>query len=289
MTRSPAAAGEPGSIALTGGDARIEVVPTLGGCVRSLQMGGREWLAPGEGWDEEAGGERRPPLRDVELRTGALGHMLRTVWRGDRHPWTLTRTLIVRPDGVVEARYEAVATGHERLGFDWRAHLLMPLEKSTRLKAPDATRFFVQATAGLAKGEAPSVPPGAQPWPRLALGERAHDLSRPWALPRAASVSGWLDLVGSRAPVQVTQGDRTLAVHTDGEHAPHCGLLLDRAGARTGRKRGLFSRGPAPALAVIPSLGAGDDASDRAGDARAPLWLVPGEPRKWTMTLSVAR
>lgn len=286
MTRSAAHAEEPGSIVLTGGEARVEVVPTLGGRVRGLQLGGRDWLLPGEGWEEQAGGESGPPLRDVELRTGAQGHMLRTVWRGDRAPWTLTRTLIVRPDGVVEARYEAVATGQERLRFTWGAALHVPLEKTTRVHAPDAARFHVGSAEGIAKGEA--APVAVQPWPRLAVGERTHDLSRPWGLPRTAHVGGWLDLAGARSDVQVEQGGRTLRVHADGQLPPHCALRFDRAGARTGVKRGLFTRGPAPALALVPSLGV-TDAAEAAGDARPACWLVPGEPRKWTLTFSVAR
>ncbi|MFZ9881386.1 MAG: hypothetical protein ACO3QC_08295, partial [Phycisphaerales bacterium] len=83
------------------------------------------------------------------------------------------------------------------------------------------------------------------------------------------------------------QGGRTLTLHADGEPVSHCGLLLDRAGARTGTKRRFLSRGAEPALAVMPSLGAMTDGADTT-DPRSTCWLVPGEPRKWTLTLSVA-
>ncbi|HRQ78577.1 MAG TPA: hypothetical protein PLY94_08245, partial [Gemmatimonadaceae bacterium] len=75
---SALAAAEPGFVALEGGDSRIEVVPTLGGRVRSLDLFDHEWLLPtsahtlpklnqapmaAAGWDEcapSAGGGQVP-------------------------------------------------------------------------------------------------------------------------------------------------------------------------------------------------------------------------------------
>lgn len=228
MTRAKGAAGEPGSIVLTGGDARIEVVPTLGGRVRSLQLGGRDWLLPDEGWDERIGGEARPAVREIDLRTDAEGHTLRMVWRGDREAWTLARTLLVRPDGTIEARYEAEATGTERLRIDWGASLTMRLAKRAQVLTPAAATVTVQ------------VEPGRVP----------------------------------------------LTLNAVGEPAPQCSVQLDREGTRTGKKRGLFSRGPAPAVTVTLSLGG---TAEGASPSPTDGWLVPGAPRRWSLTLAVAR
>ena len=100
------------------------------------------------------------------------------------------------PDGVIEARYEAVATGTQRLPFLWSACLLLPLDAQTRLRMPEATRFRVQTVAGV---EADPPVPAAPQWPRLPLRGCVYDLANPWQLPRAAMVTGWLDLAGSRS------------------------------------------------------------------------------------------
>lgn len=319
MTAVRARAGAPGYVALEGGAARVEVVPAQGGRIRSLRLGGREWLlagaptdAPaadrsplgGSGWDEcapaagagtvpewvkghggrpvPAGGEARLQAPAVELRTLPEGHSLTCTWRGDRLPWTLVRTLLVRPDGVVEARYEATNTGAQRLPFLWSALLLLPLDARTHITFPEAARLRVQSVTG-APGAEPGTG-GALQWPRLAIDGRARDLSQPWQLPRGVCVTGWVDLAGARATVQVRQGDATLAIASDGDGVPHCGIVADRAGTRDGAPRGLLSRRLPPALALRPSLGAPDTLAEALGDWQAVTWLAPGEPRRWTLT-----
>ncbi len=319
MTAPRAAAGGPGSITLTGGAARIEVVPAQGGRVRSLQLGGREWLVTrdatngassphgvlgGAGWDEcapaagagtvpewvkgiggrpvPAGGEARQQVPELDLRTGADGHSLRCTWRGERLPWTLHRTLVVRQDGSVEARYEAINTGEQRLPFLWSACLLFPLDATTRLKMPDAPRFRVQSVLGVEGAPAPGSTPQ---WPRLPLEGKARDLSAPWQLPRGAMVSGWLDLARARSAVQLEHAGATLTIAAEGAGVPHLGIVLDRGGLRGGAKRGLLGRGAPPALALRPSLGAPDKFAEALGDWQSITWLVPGEPRRWTLTL----
>jgi hypothetical protein len=315
--RRPAA--EPGFIALQSGDTRIEVVPTLGGRVTSMRLGGREWLAPGNatttpsngagalggaGWDEcapaagagtmpewvkglggrpiPAGGEARLQVPQVDLSTGEEGHRLTCVWQGDRLPWTLKRTLLVRPDGVVEARYEAFTPGTLRLPFLWSACLLMPMDAQTRLRMPEVTRFRMQSVSGV---DGPAVSVGAGSWPKFPLAGRVYDLSSPWQLPKRSTVTGWLDLAGSRTALQVAQGDAVLTIAMDGEGVPHCGVSLDRGGARTGVKVGAFSRGVSPTVALMPSLGAPDRFAEALGDWQSITWLTPGESRHWSMII----
>lgn len=311
---------EPGYVALEGGQARIEVVPTQGGRVRSLRLGGREWLvqggetsAPtsgvspmaGAGWDECApaagagtvpewvkgiggrlvppGGEARLQSPEVSLRTTDEGPQLRCVWRGERLPWTLTRTLLVRPEGTIEARYEAIATGTHRLPFLWSALMFFPLDAGTHLKLPDAARLRVQSVTGAELGGGTAT--SAHQWPRLTLDGKLRDLSAPWQLPRKATVTGWVELGATRAALQLTQGPAKLSLTFDGAGVPHCGVMLDRGGARRGGKRGPLTRGMPPALAISPSLGAPDRYAEALGDWQSITWLVPGEPRRWTMLL----
>jgi hypothetical protein len=291
-----------GIVTLHGGDARIEVVPAQGGWVRSLQMGGREWLVQGEtssaprpgsgvlagaGWSECVPTfDARSPLSSLELRTSAEGHRLTCVWGGDGQAWTLSRTLLVRPDGAVEARYDASATGTERVPFVWNACLLVPFDARTRLRMPETTRFRVESVTGT---EAGALATGTHQWPRLTIDGRARDLSEPWQLPKACMVTGWLDLAGARSAMQVAQGDTLLTVAMDGEGVPHCGVVLDRAGVRAGAKRGAFSRTLPPAVALLPSLGVPPQVVDALGDTRTIAGLTPGTPRRWSMTLRAGK
>lgn len=312
---------EPGFIALEGGDSRIEVVPSLGGRVRSLDLFGHEWLLPGgeaqlpklgrapitgAGWDEcvpsagggpmpewvkgvggrtlPVGGEARAQQADTTLTTDADGHKVRCVWRGERMPWVLTRTLHVRPDGAVEARYEALTTGKERLPFLWSAWLLFPLTPETKLRLPDGGRLRIDALTGAElKG---GVMEGDGKWPRLVLNDRSRDLSSPWTVPRATQLGAWLDLGTGRAMIQLWQGESRLTLSCDGAGVPYCGVFIDRSGLQHPTGRGLtMRRTGTPVLALAPSLGAPDRYAEALGDWQAMTWLVPGEPRRWTMTI----
>ena len=312
--------GAPGFVALEGGGTRVEVVPQQGGRVRSLRVGGREWLMPegpgtdpqrgappieGAGWDEcapaagagtlpewvkgvggrpvPAGGEARTKAPEVSVRTAAEGHSVDCTWRGDRLPWMLKRRLLIRPDGAVEARYEAFATGEHRLPFLWSAHLLFPLASDTRLHLPEAGRLRLSSLTGAATPGA--IDAEAARWPRLTLDGKPRDLSTPWSVPRKTLLHGWVDLPGGRSSIQLSQGDARLTISADGAGVPFCGVVIDRSGTRSGVRRLSFSRVPRPVLALIPSLGAPDGYAAALGEWQSVTWLVPGEPRRWSLTL----
>ena len=311
----------PGFIALEGGDSRVEIVPELGGRVRSLHLFGYEWLLQGDdasepragrpalsaaGWDECApsagggampewvkgvggralpvGGEARLQIPETTLHTDQEGHKVTCIWRGERMPWVLARTVLVRPDGAVEARYEARTTGNDRLPFLWSAFLLMPLNAKTRLRLPDGGRLRIASLTGATmKGE---VMEGEGKWPRLVLDGRTRDLSTPWSVPKRTQLHAWLDMAGGRSMIQLWQDDVRLTVTTDGAGVPYCGFFVDRDGTHHGTRSGLgMRRSGTPALALSPSIGAPDTYSDALGEWQSMTWLVPGEPRRWTMTV----
>lgn len=313
------AASEPGFIALEGGDSRVEVVPTQGGRVRSLELFGHEWLLPttaatvpranqapmaAAGWDECApsagggtmpewvkgvgarpiplGGEARAQVPETTLRTEPDGHRLTCTWRGERMPWELTRTLLVRPDGAVEARYEALTTGKDRLPFLWSSWLTFPLTKATRLRLPDGGRFRVASVAGAKlKGD---VMEGDGKWPRLILDEKSRDLSAPWSVPRKTQLAAWLELGAGRSMIQVWQDDARLTISFDGAGVPQCGVFIDRSGLQHARRQRLQTIG-LPTLCLAPALGAPDTYKDALGEWQSVTWLVPGEPRRWSVLI----
>lgn len=316
---SALAAAEPGFVALEGGDSRIEVVPTLGGRVRSLDLFDHEWLLPttpatlprlnqapvaSAGWDECApsaggghvpewvkgvggrplpvGGEARAQVPETTLSTDPDGHKLRCTWRGERMPWELTRTLLARPDGAVEARYEALTTGKDRLPFLWSAFLTFPLTKLTRLRLPDGGRFRVASVEGATlQGD---VMEGDGKWPRLVLDEKSRDLSVPWSIPRKAQLGAWLELGAGRSMIQIWEDDKRLTLSFDGAGVPYCGVFIDRSGLQHARKVRLQKIG-SPTLCLAPALGAPDNYKDALGEWQSMTWLVPGEPRRWSVTI----
>lgn len=316
---SASVAAEPGFIALEGGDSRIEVVPTLGGRVRSLDLFDHEWLLPtspetrpalnqapmsAAGWDECApsagggqipgwvkgvggralpvGGEARAQVPDTQLSTDPEGHKLSCTWHGERMPWQLTRTLLVRPDGAVEARYEAQTNGKDRLPFLWSSWLTFPLTKLTRIRLPDGGRFRVASLTG-AKLEG-EVMEGDGKWPRLVMDEKSRDLSTPWSIPRKAQLGAWLELGPGRSMIQLWEGDKRLTLSFDGAGVPYCGVFIDRSGMHHARKVRLQKIGT-PTISLAPALGAPDNCKDALGDWQSVTWLVPGEPRRWSVTI----
>lgn len=273
--------------------------------MRSLHLFGREWLLPG-GWVEcapaagagavptwvkgiggaanPAGGEAQAQRPEVSIATDAAAHRVTCTWQGRELPWVLTRTLLVRADGAVEARYEATTHGKKRLPFLWSARLPFALDARTRLSFPEGSRLRVASAEGVVVGDEPA---DAKPaWPRLTLGEKLRDLGSPWSVPRRTVLDAWVDLGGSRATIQLWQGEERLTLTCDGGGVPYCGFSIDRRG-RAASERGWLGRGARsrPALALRPALGAPDRFADALGDWKSVTWLAPGEVRRWTLTM----
>jgi hypothetical protein len=193
---------------------------------------------------------------------------------------------VVRPDGAVEARYEALTTGRARLPFLWSAMLRFPLTPQSRLSLPVGARLRVAASRGLLERGRTPTPAVDSRWPHMALAGRTHDLSDPWDLPRRTHLSAWLDLGPGRALLKVRQGDEHLTIACDGEAVPYLGLVIDRGGRDTPVGPRLpFARQGTPTLTLRPSLGAPDRYPEALGDWQSIRWLEPGQPRRWTLTI----
>jgi len=316
---TPAARANPGFIALEGGDSRVEIVPEHGGHIRSLHAFGREWLLQGDetapkagrapikgtGWEECApsagggtmpdwvkgaggvamttGGEARTQRPETVLVTDTEGHKVTCTWSGATLPWVLERMLLVRPDGAIEARYEARTTGKERLPFLWSAWMMFPLSSRTRLKLPDGARWRVSSLSGAVMREGREV---IAQWPRLMLDQRTRDVTTPWSVPAKTQLSSWVDLGQGKSTIQLMEDGERLTISCAGAGVPLLGVLIDRDGTqRTGRRRLLRAPKREPMLALVPALGAPERLSEALGNWQSVTWLVPGEPRRWTLTI----
>lgn len=310
---------DPGFIALEGGHSRVEIVPEHGGRIRSLRTLGREWLissaeavpqagrAPHEGfgWEECApsagggtipdgvkgygglaltvGGVARAQRPETTLVTDAAGHRVTCRWTGAPLPWALKRTIHVRPDGGVEAQYEATNTGMERLPFLWSAWMTFPLSSRTRVHLPDGARLRVSSVAGATVREGREV---IAQWPRLMLDQQTRNLATPWSVPKKTQLSAWVDLGKGGTEIQLVEGNERLTISCTGDGIPMCGVIVDRDGSQhTPRRRLLGPAKRTPTLALVPALGAPERFSDALGHWQSITWLQPYEPRRWTMTI----
>ncbi len=273
--------------------------------MRSLHLFGREWLLPG-GWVECApaaaagavptwvkgiagapnpvGGEAQVQRPETTVAAGSTAHSVTCTWRGHELPWELRRTLLVRPDGAVEARYEATANGKKRLPFLWSALLPFALDSKTRIELPEGNRLRLSSAEGVTPDD-----DGAETkmvWPRLTLDQKPRDLGSPWSVPRRTVLDAWVDLGGGRAAIALWQGEDRLTITCEGGGVPYCGVSIDRRGRSAG-DRGWFGRGGRgqPAVALRPSLGAPDRFAEALGDWKSVTWLAPGESRRWTLTM----
>lgn len=199
MTATPPATGA-GFIALEGGDARVEVIPTEQGRISSLHLFGREWLES-DGWAEEL--PSAPPPRtaipEATLSTDAEGHRLRCQWEGRGEGWMLARTLLVRPDGAVDVRYEARTGPRLAAAIPWELTFHFPLGPRTQLLLP---------------ADAPTA------------------ASQPWSLPAKELMVWEHTLPRGRVPLELREEGDRLTFQCDGSEISTLKLVIQRGSQR---------------------------------------------------------
>lgn len=301
-------------ITVANGGTELVVVPALGAKIASMRMAGREWLwssdvipyrvpIPGTsyvqtadtgGFDEcfpTVGACVLPPsvpgLGGLELpdhgelwsqapEVGRRGATLTAIWRGALVRYTVSRELVVEPDGSVTMRYEAANAGPRRLPFLWSSHPLLPLDEHTRIELPEGSRLRVDVQHGIDLGG----PLAAHRWPRVTTERGELDLSRPAAGDRSPyACKLFLDPIEGRAAIE--QDGARLEVRFDLAEVPSFGLWLNWGGWTP------FEGGiPYRNLAFEPCIGAPDRLDHALGEWRGAHWLEPGETRRWSLTWS---
>jgi len=294
----------PGEIELQAAGVRVVMVPAWGGRITVLELGGRQWLAPGEPPTE--GPERREvdvalaggyqeafptvlPCRVLSKHTGvafeqpALGELHRLVptakiatlegaveatltWMGDRMPYRFVRVVRASP-GEIAMRYEVTNTGSAPLPFLWAANVAMPLGAETRLLLPDNARSRVISQEGI-----DLLGVGAEHrWPRFRTAKKLVDMSMPDAI--GGRFACHLSFDVPAGTVTVVEGAQRLALSFDADEVSRVGLNI---------RRKLGGQG-ARLVAVQPAIGVPGALASAAGVDGSAAWLEPGQTRRWSL------
>ena len=309
-----------GSAELRAGNAKVVIIPALGGKIASLELGGREWL-----WRNEILPYRLPVDGASYVETGDSGgydECFPTI-----APCTLPSTIpryggLTLPDHgelwsqpttfSLETRAEGVfaATGwHGRrlpyrfvrgvfVGRDERVEMQYAVTNDGKVPLP-----FVWAAhplLPLTKGTRLIFPegtrlrvwsqhgielggPGAElRWPRAAVRGKLVDFSLPGMVARAYACMLFLDMPVGRAAVE-EDGVR-LEVAFDPLEVPHVGLWINRHGWTPFRRVRAYSN-----LGLEPCIGPPGSLTEALGGWRSAAWIEPGETKRWRLVWRATR
>ena len=130
--------------------------------------------------------------------------------------------------------------------------------------------------------------PGSQHrWPRLRSGGSLVDLSRPFgALGGDYACKLFVELPRREVRVLIEEGDARLEMLLHGREIPTVGISINRAVAAGRRGRWPFGEKARPVctVSVEPSIGAPESLSDALGAWDDAHWLEPGGTARWGMT-----
>jgi galactose mutarotase-like enzyme len=188
---------------LHGGGSRVVLIPALGGRIRDLTIGGRQWLwhnpeipfalpasdarsyvleADSGGWDECVPTIAPCTLGDRELRdhgdlwaqraevaieTTVEGQRATCEWSGRTLPFRARRTVTVTPSGAIRFDYALTNTGTARAAFQWATHPLFPLTAETRIELPEGAELRIDAHHGMPRVVPKGAPKGTAPLPPI--------------------------------------------------------------------------------------------------------------------------
>ncbi len=316
-------ADSPGFAELNGGGSRVVLLPALGGRIRDLTVGGRQWLwhnpeipfalpeatatsyglaADSGGWDEcvptiapctvdgialPDHGELWSQRPTLAIETSPEGQRATCEWTGHTLPFRARRTVTVAPTGEIVFAYALTNTGAVRRPFQWASHPLFPLSATTRIELPEGAELRVDAQHGMLPGS--SIEPRG--WPHVMVGGVPRDLSRPFvALEQGQACMLFAALPPRPTTIAIDEEGTRLELELDGSRTPWVGLWLNRGGwspfpARNSLWSKLTTRRRAPYsnFALEPCFAPAGTLADAATDGAR--WLDAGASHEWTMTL----
>lgn len=305
-------------VELRGGhDAAVLLVPSLGGKLAELWLGGRQWLwrsdvtpmAPGAdgasyvetadsgGWDEcfptvgacrvpswvkGAGGLQLPDHGELWSQAPTVEVTAAGASQSARCTWHG-----VRWPYRVEREVRVDEAGVVHLTYqatnDGRDRLPFLWSAHPLFPLSEHTQVLLPEGTRLRvyarRGIDLGEPRSEHRWPFVRAGARAFDFARPWEVAKRYACKLFLDMPEGEAVLR--EGDRELVMQWDARQVPHLGLWLNKRGWTPFRDEAPYLN-----LAVEPAIGAPDTIEDALGDWKAAAWLEPGELRSWSLRVA---
>ncbi|MEP7380680.1 MAG: hypothetical protein ABI910_03285 [Gemmatimonadota bacterium] len=309
-----------GFLELHGGETRVVLVPSLGGKITQLFMGGREWL-----WTSDV----IPLARGIEgtsyLETGDSGgfdECFPTISSCRVPGWVRSFGGIELPDhGELwsqEPRLDfRTEPDGQRAIFTWHGgRLPYRLQRSVRV-APDGrvemdyvlfndgterlpflwsshpmfpltpeTRLLLPEGARMRVFARHEIELGEvrseHRWPYVRGSGKVHDFVVPFGVAKKYACKLFVDLPEGWATLR--QGDSELAITFDPEQVTHLGIWINKHGWTPFRRDSRYLN-----LAFSPCIGAPDSLSDALGDWKSAAWVDPKSARRWSTTWTARR
>lgn len=309
-----------GFIELRGGDSKVVLVPSLGGKITELLLGGRQWL-----WTSDV----IPYARGIDgmsyvetADSGGMDECFPTVGACRVPGWVRAFGGLELPDhGELWSQEPAVdlrtgSEGHQAT-MTWRGvRLPYRFQRSIRVDA-DGVVHLAYAVANDGAERLPWIwsshplfpmtphtrlilPEGGRlrvyaqhaielgavrsehRWPYVRGSGKVHDFTVPFGVAKRYACKLFLDTLDGAATLR--EGDVELSVHFDPREVTHFGLWLNKRGWTPFRREDPYLN-----LAFEPCIGAPDTLSDALGDWKSVQWLEPGGEHRWSMAWSARR
>lgn len=309
-----------GYVELHGGGTRVVLVPSLGGKITELFMGGREWL-----WTSDV----VPLARGIDgtsyLETGDSGgfdECFPTVAACRVPGWVRAFGGVELPDhGELwsqEPQLEVRTTAAGQCAvFTWcGVRFPYRLQRSVCVAGDGSVRmdyalvndgveripfiWSAHPTFPLTPATRLLLPDGARlrvfarheielgearsehRWPFVRGSGKVHDFVAPYDVARQFACKLFVDIPQGGATLR--EGEAELAVSFDPGVVTHLGIWVNKRGWTPFRRQEPYLN-----LTFSPCIGAPDSLSDALGDWKSAAWVDPGSERRWSVTWTARR
>jgi galactose mutarotase-like enzyme len=310
---------EIGCLELRGGtDTRVVIVPSLGGKIRELHLGGRQWLwaspiipmAPSAdgasfletgdsggydecfptvgacrvpGWVRAFGGVELPDHGELWPQAPAV-----EVITSAEGPCAMCTWTGLRMPYRFRRTVQITLRGTVRMYYDVlnQGEERFPFVWSAHPLLPlgERTRLVLPEGARLRHFARHGIdfgePRSEHQWPCIRGAGKVHDFSQPWEVAKKYAAKLFVDMPAGTASLR--EGSLELTVRCLSGDVSYLGLWINKRGWGPFRDEEPYLN-----LAFEPCTGAPDTLSEALGDWNAATWLDPGQTRRWTLEWSV--
>jgi galactose mutarotase-like enzyme len=303
-----------GTVELRGGDARVVIIPSLGGKIAELHLTGKQWL-----WASDVIplGRNTGETSYVELAdSGGYDECFPTVGACRIPGWVRTFGGVELPDHgelwsqntdvsirtTPEGQCAITTWVGERLPYRFQrtvqltpggaVRFLYDLENTGSEKFPwiwsahpslpltEETRISIAEGAPLRVLVGHGIDLGESSsthrWPYIRAGGKVLDFTAPWDLGKRYACKLFVDMVHGSASVR--EGNFELSVRFQTDEVTHLGIWINKRGWTP-----FHDRTPALNIAFEPAIGAPDMLSEALGAWDSAAWLEPGQHRRWSL------